>query len=854
MLLTACNGNPVAETTGNDETENTTDGITSEGGDETTADDGIVRLYLPRPYIDIEFNSERGFVKDRMNNVSCMLADTSRGNVVKGDVSFGGKTYETDMLRITSAGGALRLTYKNISDMYDLYEILMGGFTLEAFLVNHTVTNADSKEQCMIASTQSGGYNFTTIQGQYAASVHTDGAYHAAKLPGAYDTENLTHLLNVYDPSAGTVSLYVNGELVASSPAPGLLGLATGDCYKTIVIGGDIGNNDALQFLCSDFTLTDFKLYRTPLSESQAELAFLRASSELTGEPLEGEILESNSEFLAEEVLFQSYFDSFAMNVYQPRTPLVNPPTVLYPASADVAGLKDAQRRPATVIFDAALENGVLIAKTAKGETIGTMHDAVKSLSKRAIPAFRFSNKTVGDALVAFINGNNIADCFLISADGALLQSCADATFSARPLLDCTALTEIDAEQIFLDTAKRGVKTILLPASILTPEGVTALRAHSVNVVAVLKGTGVGEIHNAVHTAVSGLVTEDYEAVFDYYESLDKRTLGITPLVVAHRGDPESHPDNLLRSLISAAQSGAISIEFDVWLTKDNHLVLNHDSKTTSYNESLTCTESTRAELEALTYTGKHAQAGDKIAFLDEVFAVFSKQYTDKVLTIEVKDARQVTIDRIIALAKEYGVTDQIVLIGMNHLISNYTYSKYGLGCNMNQSYLVKPDNPERSVMLGAMESTILHSACFTTHANEDATFMKLFYHRLIKYSTWTSTTYAATMQNYLCGAVEYTSNYPHAVDDFYRYLKTEYDASTGKVTVLAVTYAGKTVDITSKVSLVVLDGAGEFANGVLTGSGTFAFRVKCTVEIPGSGESGATNEIYYLYAPCVTR
>ena len=68
------------------------------------------------------------------------------------------------------------------------------------------------------------------------------------------------------------------------------------------------------------------------------------------------------------------------------------------------------------------------------------------------------------------------------------------------------------------------------------------------------------------------------------------------------------------------------------------------------------------------------------------------------------------------------------------------------------------------------------------------------------------------------------------------------------------VTYAGKTVDVTSKVSLVVLDGAGEFKDGVLTGSGTFAFRIKCTVEIPDSGEGDATNEIYYLYAPCVTR
>jgi hypothetical protein len=100
-------------------------------------------------------------------------------------------------------------------------------------------------------------------------------------------------------------------------------------------------------------------------------------------------------------------------------------------------------------------------------------------------------------------------------------------------------------------------------------------------------------------------------------------------------------------------------------------------------------------------------------------------------------------------------------------------------------------------------------------------------------------------MKNYLCGSIEYTANFPHAIDDFYRYLQVSLSDS-GSVTVEAVTYAGETVIITGLAELVVLEGSVTYANGRISGSGTFAFRVQCAVPTV----SGST---YYLYTPAVT-
>jgi len=69
----------------------------------------------------------------------------------------------------------------------------------------------------------------------------------------------------------------------------------------------------------------------------------------------------------------------------------------------------------------------------------------------------------------------------------------------------------------------------------------------------------------------------------------------------AHRGAMSTHPENTLPSFEAAAEAGAHMIEFDVWLTSDNKLVVIHDGtvdRTT--NGSGAVADLTFAEVRAL--------------------------------------------------------------------------------------------------------------------------------------------------------------------------------------------------------------------------------------------------------------
>jgi len=46
----------------------------------------------------------------------------------------------------------------------------------------------------------------------------------------------------------------------------------------------------------------------------------------------------------------------------------------------------------------------------------------------------------------------------------------------------------------------------------------------------------------------------------------------------AHRGAMETHPENTIPAFRAAVEAGAHMIEFDVWLTNDNQMVVIHDS------------------------------------------------------------------------------------------------------------------------------------------------------------------------------------------------------------------------------------------------------------------------------------
>jgi glycerophosphoryl diester phosphodiesterase len=93
----------------------------------------------------------------------------------------------------------------------------------------------------------------------------------------------------------------------------------------------------------------------------------------------------------------------------------------------------------------------------------------------------------------------------------------------------------------------------------------------------------------------------------------------------AHRGAMQTHPENTIPAFNAAIKAGAHMIEFDVWFTKDNEMVVLHDSsvdRTTNGKGKIS--DFTLSEIKKLDAGSWKAPefAGERIPTLEEVLNV----------------------------------------------------------------------------------------------------------------------------------------------------------------------------------------------------------------------------------------
>lgn len=135
--------------------------------------------------------------------------------------------------------------------------------------------------------------------------------------------------------------------------------------------------------------------------------------------------------------------------------------------------------------------------------------------------------------------------------------------------------------------------------------------------------------------------------------------------VVAHRGfwNTENSAQNSLASFTKADSIGCFGSEIDVWLTTDDHLVVNHDK----VYQGLFMETAPFEEIRALRLPN-----GEKIPTLDEYLAEVRK-HPDSRLVLEMKSLtdysrEDVSANKIAELLRKHGVLDRtdIIVFSLN--------------------------------------------------------------------------------------------------------------------------------------------------------------------------------------------
>ncbi len=151
--------------------------------------------------------------------------------------------------------------------------------------------------------------------------------------------------------------------------------------------------------------------------------------------------------------------------------------------------------------------------------------------------------------------------------------------------------------------------------------------------------------------------------------------------VAAHRGFSGGYPENTMLAFKEAIKLGVDQIETDVRITKDNELVLIHDStlERTTNGSGKVC-DYTLSELKQL-----DAGRGEQIPTLRELLELV-KDHPTITLDIELKeyprgDREQIayeTCDMAIKMLEEYSFGERCVINSFDGKLNEYVYKKYG--------------------------------------------------------------------------------------------------------------------------------------------------------------------------------
>ncbi len=137
-------------------------------------------------------------------------------------------------------------------------------------------------------------------------------------------------------------------------------------------------------------------------------------------------------------------------------------------------------------------------------------------------------------------------------------------------------------------------------------------------------------------------------------------TAAAQPKVIAHRGfwDAPGSAQNSLRALAKADSIGCWGSEFDVWMTADDKLVVNHDASF----KGLPIETSQAADVTALTLSN-----GEHLPLLDDYLKAFAERPGIKVvceLKVHTDKRREAkAVKKVLKLMKRHKLTDRAVYI-----------------------------------------------------------------------------------------------------------------------------------------------------------------------------------------------
>ena len=503
---------------------------------------------------------------------------------------------------------------------------------------------------------------------------------------------------------------------------------------------------------------------------------------------------------------------------------------------------------PAIAILNYKIVDGV--ARVVFNDGSVTPLEAVQKLASQVIPAFRVNDAAAADSLASFLIGQNMKDAYVVSTKPALVKRAYQKWKYVRGVVDYSARSGFDPEDIRYEALSNGAKVLIL-AEDTTKETVTAIQ-DSFSCVWLKAGASNTASVTAINKGPYGIISANRaRTVFCYQYYYPANTMVRRTNVIGHRGNPSTSQENTIAGAQTAYGYGATAVENDIYLVADGVLMIMHDEtidRTT--NGSGKVTAYTSAQLKQFVVNNKSGVAQQRIPSLEEYFKLI-KGDKSKRLVVEYKQESVALVQPLKALIEKYDIMDQVVIIGFDNKGQNINALRSvmpGIPVGWLNRDTIDESDPIVSVQ-SALEKMQNNLVGFNPkYTNWGAASIREFIYRGVTLWPWTINDQATFDKLMVAGVGGITTNYSQWSTN---YIEKLYVDAGGQV--ITETYNGILTKVNNKAEFVLIEdtiGGVTYSNGKVnvpsnkSGQASYFFRYKATTP---------TGITYYVVSNVVT-
>lgn len=414
------------------------------------------------------------------------------------------------------------------------------------------------------------------------------------------------------------------------------------------------------------------------------------------------------------------------------------------------------------------------------GKQYGSLQQYLSDPQRRTIPLLMIKDEATVEALAAIAESTDLSDISLRSNNEDVLRKVHALLPSSRAVLDLSQSSQLgnrreDLLSIVYKTNRSFARIVILPEHLIEKSNVAFLQQRLLTVWA---NSSASNIEGAAQVLVSGVnaVLTSNSAVYNAVLTvMPRHTLLRKPLVVGHRGVPSLEDENTLEGAKKAVELGADAIENDIYITKDNHLVIMHDATVdrTTTGKGL-IEDMTLAEVKQLTTKGK-AYA---VPTLAEYFQTF-KNNKNIVHFIELKSANAKIVPQLKKEIAQYAIQDQVVTISFDtEQIKRMKNELPEYSTGFLTGNVPKTDNVLKDVkkLMGVTQS--FASTYNPSFANITPALLEVSKHRGITIWPWTYRDENNFKKHYVAGVYGLTTDYSQFASKYVVDLSTDATAT----------------------------------------------------------------------------